>query len=499
MSEWELGIIFALFRSKTEIEKKRKIEAMNVNSDIYRKKSINKLQKDIKGSVNSGKLRQRRMQRDKRRRFASVLFTVLICLAVFFMGAKTLYNHFQDTVKILQPNKTENTVDWESEIAKNFDKEIINFVIFGFDRTAAREKEGSSFRPDTIMIASVNFRTNNINLVSIPRDTYVMINDLNFYDKINHSYVHGFQRIDVTERHESGQKTLIRTVQDFLGGVPLHYYINLDIIALREIVDAVGGIHYDVEHQVRNYGGRGRVVIEPGYQLLNGYQYMHYVRFRYVGGDFARIDRQQDILIETFEQVRDTGKLSSIPKIIRALSQNIDTNISASQMASLALYGMEINRNDFNNYRFEGFDQYAPRNGLNIYYMVPDEENRLEVIKKVFGVDVPRREQINLSGRPLTPTPAPTRPVNQSPVREPEPEPAPIPEPAPVTPVEPKPEPDPYGEFDPEKIEDVPRIPDTEINPVPIPKPEPKPEPEPEAKPEPKPEPVTPEPKPPVD
>ena len=438
---------------------------MNVNSEIYRKKNRRNSKSDMKSQVNAGKLRQRRKTREQRRRIAGILFAVAICIAAFLLGGKTIYNYFQDTAKVLQPSMTDNTVDWESEIARNFDKEIINFVLFGFDRNESRESEGSAFRPDTIMIASLNFRTNEINIVNIPRDTYVNIYDLNFYDKINHSYVHGYYRTDVTDRRESGQKTLLRTVQDFLGGVPLHYYINMDMNAIVEVIDAIGGVFFNVEHQVRNYGGRGRVVIEPGYQLLSGYQYMHYVRFRYVGGDFARIDRQQDILIETFDQLRETGRLSSIPKIIRSISSNIETNISASQMASLALYGMEVDSNKINTYRFEGFDQYAPRNGLNIYYMVPDEENRVEVIRNVFGVSVPRREQIHLSGRS-----SPQQPTGSS---DPKPEPSQPEEPKPKP--EPKPEPDPYEDFDPEIIEPEPTVPDpkpptnTEPDPAPPP------------------------------
>ncbi len=53
--------------------------------------------------------------------------------------------------------------------------ETLNLVLLGFDRSAARDSEGALFRPDTIIIASLNLKNAGINMVSIPRDSYVKI------------------------------------------------------------------------------------------------------------------------------------------------------------------------------------------------------------------------------------------------------------------------------------------------------------------------------------
>lgn len=381
---------------------------MKVNGNLYKQKKD--MQKNFRDAGTPGKLRKRRVMRKRCRNIFNIVIIILVCAAVFAYGGKSLYNYFQDTAKVLQPSRDrdDDTIDWESEIADKFDKDIINFVLLGLDQNVSRENNFDTFRPDTIMVISVNFRTNDTNIVSIPRDTYVNIHGFNFNDKINHAYVYGYQQAGADEDpHRTGVRTTTRTIQDFLGGVPIHYYVTVGMDVVEEIVDSAGGVYFDVDMPVRNRAGRGSIVVEEGYQLLDGHQFMHLVRFRAIGGDFGRIERQQDLVVAFFQQVRERGKLQQIPHIYSSLSSNIKTNLSTSQMGALALYGMEVDTSGIESYRFKGSGQYAPRDGMDIYYLVPYEQARVDLIKEVFGVDVPLRRQITLPGRTPEPEPDP--------------------------------------------------------------------------------------------
>ena len=101
-----------------------------------------------------------------------------------------------------------------------------NFLLLGFDRSADREQQMSLFRPDTIMVAAVDFAAQKVSLASIPRDSYVKISGSDIYDKINHSYMYGHNRkAEGEDRHQGGVETVIRTVEDFLGAIPIYAYL----------------------------------------------------------------------------------------------------------------------------------------------------------------------------------------------------------------------------------------------------------------------------------
>ena len=316
--------------------------------------------------------------------------------------------------------------------AELFNSDRLNIVLFGFDGNKKRKASSSVFRTDTIMVATVNLKTKEAALVSIPRDSYVKIAGTDYYDKINHAYVHGYNAGQDEDKHQSGIDTAIRTVEDFLGGIPIHYYIAVDMDGVAEVVDRVGGVYFDVPYPVRTNYGRGRLLVDQGYQLLDGKKFLHYVRDRSVGGDFGRASRQQGILVEAFQQIKERGKLRDIPAMYRSIQDNLETDLSPAQIAQLALLGLKMNTGEITTHVFEGGCQTAPSNGINISYVVIDEVKRLELIEEVFGVRVPERPQITLPG-PIRSKPDP------APEAVPQPKPEPAPAPAPAKPVEKKP------------------------------------------------------------
>jgi len=383
-------------------------------------------------------------KRTRKQKIIRIFLIIAACALVLIIAGATVYNHIQDTLRILQPQENgDSMIDWESEVARNFDKNIINFALLGFDRTASRDDEYGSgaYRPDTIMVLSINFESKDVSIISIQRDTYVEIYGQDGHDKINHAYGHGYRNPGVQDPHLNGIKTTVRTIQNFLGGVPIHYYVVLDMDGVVEIIDAVGGIYYDVDVTVRAHAGRGKIVVHEGFQKLDGYKFMEYLRARHMDHDFARMERQQSIMIEAFEQMKDKGKLRQFPDIYRSLQEHVDTNLSISQMGALALYGKEIDPSEIDAYTFEGSGRHDARG---IWYLVVDEEKRVELIEDVFGVAVEKRPQKLLPGERVTPQ-------EQVPPAEEESE----PEVEYVPPPEPEPEPE-EGELEVEENEDSP-------------------------------------------
>ena len=314
----------------------------------------------------------------------------LLILSALGLGGAALWKYVLDPWQALQSGE-----DWRV----HFDGNRVNLLLLGFDRKASRDRYYKIYRPDTIMIASINLREPDVALVNIPRDSYVKINGTGGYDKINHAYMYGYFRKGVEDPDKSGVETVIKTIEDFLGGIPVHYYVRLDMDAVVEIIDRLGGFYYDVDIDVRAKTGRGRVLLKKGYQHLTGKDFMRYVRNRAVGGDLGRAKRQQKIVIAAFRQLRRQGRLSELPGIYRTLNENVETNLSARQIAALALLGARIDPGGIKTHVFPGEMQYAPRGSIDaLNYWIIDEEARVKLIREVFGVRVARLPQQKLPG-----------------------------------------------------------------------------------------------------
>ncbi|HHX87526.1 MAG TPA: LCP family protein [Firmicutes bacterium] len=337
--------------------------------------------------------RSRRKQRNKKR----VLWAGIVLLVIAVFSGCLAWNHLRHPLAILRP-ALEDEANWETEIAKNFDKDVINFLLLGFDRTAERDKVFQIYRPDTMIVVSVNFRSGEMALLSIPRDSYVNIYERDIYDKINSSYMYGHEYgiKGVTDPHLAGLTSTVKTAEDLLGGIPIHYYFTVDMDGVVEIIDKLGGIYYDVEIPIKDTDGR--LLVDKGYQKLDGNGYLQYCRYRGVGGDIGRTQRQQQLLIATFKQLKQAGKLVKIPQVYKSLTETVDTNLNLSQMAALALYGKEIDPEDIKSHVLAGSIQWAPRGEFDICYLVIDEQARVELIKELFGVKVEERPQITLPG-----------------------------------------------------------------------------------------------------
>lgn len=336
--------------------------------------------------------------RDKKDLIRYVLLPAVIVISLV-LGGVALYRY------ALDPARAFSDEEWSA----CFDKGVVNIALLGFDRNAARDKHYRLYRPDTIMIASLNFRKHSVSMVNIPRDSYVKIHGTDSYDKINHSYMYGHERIGVEDPHRSGIDNVLKTIEDFLGGISVHYYVSLDMDGVAEIVDKLGGFYYEVDVEVRSKMGRGSLLLEKGYQQLNGKKFLYYVRDRATGGDRERSKRQQQIMITAFKQLRRQGRLSELPGLLETLKENVETNLSLRQIASLALFGARVEPDTIQTFVFNGEMQFAPRGNIDaLNYWVIDEKARVDLIKEIFGVKVALLPQITLPGprRPAAASPA---------------------------------------------------------------------------------------------
>lgn len=256
-----------------------------------------------------------------------------------------------------------------------FDADRVNILLLGQDSSNERIAAGMNFRTDSMILASFNLKTYEVDLISIPRDSYVRINGGSQRTKVNAAFVYG------GGSEKDGYQYAMDTVSWVFGGIRIDYYVGYGMQAVKDVVDAMGGIEYDVDIAFTMNGRR----TEKGLQMLDGQKALDYARYRGSGnGDIDRVDRQQRVIFAMYEQMKSTDQIQNIPAIYEAVMDQIDTNLDIMQIASLAYWGRNLDMNKMNRYTLDGYNLMIG----NTYYYILDQSKKKELVSEVFGVDI---------------------------------------------------------------------------------------------------------------
>lgn len=247
---------------------------------------------------------------------------------------------------------------------------IINILFLGIDRTEERDKTLGIYRADTICVIRVNLDSKKARVLCIPRDTYAFIPDKNKMDKINHSYAYG------SIKNKAAEYT-VNSVNNFIKYSKIDYYFAIDMEPVPEIVDALGGVQLDVEIDMKTHGAD----ISKGLQVLDGKKAYQYIRWRYSGnGDIDRIKRQQKFARAVLKQLKTSGGVTECVKLIWKYGRNIKTNLTLTQVISLAIIASEIKGDNIGYSLVPGNGEYINR----ISYWIPDKEETDKILKDFF-------------------------------------------------------------------------------------------------------------------
>lgn len=202
---------------------------------------------------------------------------------------------------------------------------------------------------DTIMVASLDVKTKDVAIVSVPRDLYVKIPGYGS-DKINSAHAYGEKY-----KYAGGGGALAKKTLENNLGVPIHYYARIDFDGFKKAIDVVGGIEItnketliDAEYpcdnnQYRSCGYR----LTPGTYKLNGTQALKYARCRKgtCGDDYGRAARQQEVLVALRKKALSLGTLSNPTKIaalIDVVGSNFKSDLSLDEIKKLVSIGKDI-------------------------------------------------------------------------------------------------------------------------------------------------------------
>ncbi len=263
-----------------------------------------------------------------------------------------------------------------------FEKKRINILLLGADSSIERVEAGLNFRTDTMILVTVDFDNKAVDMISIPRDSYMRINKGTRFNKINAAFVFG------GGADKDGYAYSMNTVSDLLG-VKIDYYVGFGMNVVKDVVNAMGGVDYDVDIAFTMCGRP----TEKGMQHMDGQKVLDYCRFRKGGrGDVDRVERQQKMLFTIFETMLNTNQVKNIPQIYTAVQENIDTNLDVMQIATLAYFAKDLSMDQIQRHTIPGNGQYV---GSTSYYII-NQQKKNKLVQEVFGIDGPFDEAITL-------------------------------------------------------------------------------------------------------
>ncbi|MFZ5917594.1 MAG: LCP family protein [Chloroflexota bacterium] len=223
--------------------------------------------------------------------------------------------------------------------------ERINVLLLGVDQ---RPGQTGPTRSDTMILLTIDPASKTVGMMSIPRDLWVRIPAYDIWNKITAANLYG----DLNDYPGGGPALAMKTVEKEFGIRP-HYYIKVNFAGFEKIVDHIGGIDIYVEQTINdpdfpdhNYGYEP-LYIPAGQHHFDGEMALKYARVRHnAGGDFGRMDRQQQVIEAILRRILDTGQLDTLVKNAPALWQDfqdaVETDMPFSVMLKLAPLAREI-------------------------------------------------------------------------------------------------------------------------------------------------------------
>ena len=197
------------------------------------------------------------------------------------------------------------------------------FLLAGTDR--------DGIRTDTIMLCSMDTETDTAAVMSLPRDTLVLLDGVP--TKLNALYAHGGTGAD-------GMEFLCDRVSDMLG-LPVDGYCLMSLESFAQTIDLLGGVEFNVPVAMRYEDPYQDLYIDlqPGLQVLDGESAAQLLRFRtgYYNADLGRVEVQQDFVKAAAVQCLQWSKLPKLGRAAAMLSEDLVTNLSTGNLAWLAL------------------------------------------------------------------------------------------------------------------------------------------------------------------
>ena len=272
---------------------------------------------------------------------------ILSLFLIIGIAAGGVLGYYDARLEAAVNNKNGSTLtDVKVDDNLTFNKNVINILLVGSDHGAIKGDHG---RSDSIMIATVNFKTKELKLTSLMRDMYVEIPG-HGHNKLNAAYAFG------------GVELLYQTIAKNFG-IKIDNYCVVDFSTFEKVINKVGGVEISLEEKEAKYLNTTNYIskkkyrnVKVGKQTLNGNQALGYARVRYVvskkygDGDFGRTGRQRAVLQAALNKVLQQSPTKIADIALDSLA-DVSTDMSAKYLKSLVLKVVQMGTTEIDQMR----------------------------------------------------------------------------------------------------------------------------------------------------
>ena len=326
----------------------------------------------------SSKAKENKPKSKKRKVLKVILIIVIVLVVIVAAIAAAGFTYIYSMLgKMDQEEIDLNAISIDNAVADEL-SDYRNIALFGIDSRS--DDYGRGNRSDCIIIASINKKTNEVKLVSVYRDTYLLLTGRNL-DKVTHAYSYG------------GAELAVSTLNANLD-LNIEEYVTVNFDAVVDAVDALGGITLEINSDevkyINNYidennrvtGHNSSHITTAGTYKLDGVQALAYSRIRYTsGGDYKRTERMRTVLEAMLKKAKSLS-ISQLVNFVNIMLPKISTNISSTEIIGLAPTLMNINISESN-----GWPEKTQGSTISgVYYGVPVnlEENVKQLHEELF-------------------------------------------------------------------------------------------------------------------
>ena len=261
----------------------------------------------------------------KAQKIVRILVAVLVVAAV---GIGVYAN--RQASKVKQTEVKEESLQVSEETEEELKDAYVNVAIFGVNERSAEDKTADS---DAVYVASLDTGSKEVRLLPVYGNTMMKRDGSEI--KMKEAYADGGAEEAIAVLNE----TLELNIKD---------YVSMDLGALVEIIDSLGGIEIDVKQDeiphingyaqsiAKAYGKETVNVEAEGKQKLDGSQAAGYCRIRVTdGGDVKRADRQKEVMEQVLQKLEEAD-FSQTDKILDILLPQLETSFEKSEIIAYA-------------------------------------------------------------------------------------------------------------------------------------------------------------------
>lgn len=367
-------------KQKTSSKSTGKASANNKGKSTKKTEQQEAIFKEVTVNLSNTDYNKNKKERKKKKKKHSILKKVLcLVLIAFLVFAGLFVNNWRKNGFTLG-GLVATILGHNPDTLANLPR--VNILLIGQSQTLT----------DTLMICSYDPKVQDVSMLSIPRDTFIgnNKNTASGMDKINALY-----QIDPDR--------LVKAVNN-MTDLDIKYYIKVDTKGLRELVDSVGGIYFDVPMDM-DYDDPTQdlhIHLKAGYQLLDGDKAEQVVRFRhnndgssysleYGDQDLGRMKTQRAFITEIIKQLAKVENVTKADDYIRIANSHVETNFNLWDLKDYAPYIIDFKTENIKSNSLPGVPvQY---NGL--WFFAPNYKEIDKVVKEMFKTGLTEEQEKN--------------------------------------------------------------------------------------------------------